>query len=483
MKNMLKNKKGFTLIELIVVMAVICILVLIAAPKFMGHTKEAKFTKLISNTKQLENASERYYMDKNDWPRFSDIPYTSAQITAFAQKVYDTTGKEANLDPLGNYYDVDYSKLSKYIHIPDDKMDYIIQNPVGNVYALENLTNNGEIRLNIQGITLNKNTTNVDVGEFEILTATVTPDNAIDKSIVWSSSNENISKVDISGKITGIASGLATITATTVEGNYQASCEVTVNAPPQPQVFNYLGNYESYSIPKTGKYKLELWGGQGGAGSSGTGGKGGYVYGEKQFIKDELIYVYIGGKGLGAYLNGGWNGGGTSGQGSGSGGGATDIRTVSGNWNNLTSLQSRIIVAAGGGGGGNGGGVGPLNGGSGGGLTGGFYIGSLYSFPTSAGTQISGGSINLWTTYWIVSGTGGNGSLGTGGKGGGFIIQSGSSSGESGSGGGGGYYGGGSGSVAGAGGGSSYYGTLASSGTTAGIQSGNGQAKLTYIGQ
>ena len=72
-------------------MAIIGILVLLAVPKFMGYTKEAKFTKLISNTKQLENASERYYMDKNDWPRLTDISYSSAQITAFSQKIYDIT--------------------------------------------------------------------------------------------------------------------------------------------------------------------------------------------------------------------------------------------------------------------------------------------------------------------------------------------------------------------------------------------------------
>ena len=58
----IKNK-GFTLIELIVIMAVIGILVLLAMPKFMGHTKKAQYTKLIANAKNLETASERYYMD------------------------------------------------------------------------------------------------------------------------------------------------------------------------------------------------------------------------------------------------------------------------------------------------------------------------------------------------------------------------------------------------------------------------------------
>jgi len=143
----LNNKKAFTIIELIVVMAVIGILVLLAMPKFMGHTKQAKFTKLISNAKQLETASERYYMDKNDWPRLTDVPYTADQISAYAQKVYDSTGKTITLDPTGNYYDIDYNKINNYIQIPDDKMEYVIQNPVGNVYALTGLSDIATNRL------------------------------------------------------------------------------------------------------------------------------------------------------------------------------------------------------------------------------------------------------------------------------------------------------------------------------------------------
>ena len=99
----IKNKKAFTIIELIVVMAIIGILVLLAMPKFMGYTKEAKFTKFINNTKQLENASERYYMENQDWPRLTDTPYTSLEINTFAQKIYDATGKEVALDTNGSY--------------------------------------------------------------------------------------------------------------------------------------------------------------------------------------------------------------------------------------------------------------------------------------------------------------------------------------------------------------------------------------------
>jgi len=145
----MKNKRAFTIIELIVVMTIIGILVLLAMPKFMGYTEKAMTTEILSNTKQLENASERYYMDKQDWPRLSDDSYTSIQVEEFAQQIKDKTGKVVTLDPDGEYYDIDYSKLSQYIQKPKDGIDYILQNPVGEIYYLEGITETAKTRLDV----------------------------------------------------------------------------------------------------------------------------------------------------------------------------------------------------------------------------------------------------------------------------------------------------------------------------------------------
>lgn len=68
------------------------------------------------------------------------------------------------------------------------------------------------------------------MGASETLSATVTPADATDKSVKYSSSDEAIATVTpVQGKITGIAVGTATITATTANGK-TAACEVTVNA-------------------------------------------------------------------------------------------------------------------------------------------------------------------------------------------------------------------------------------------------------------
>lgn len=78
------------------------------------------------------------------------------------------------------------------------------------------------------GVTLSSQGMDVGVGKTANLTATVTPDNTTDKSVTWSSDNERVAKVDKNGVVKGISDGTATITATTVDGGFTASCVVNV---------------------------------------------------------------------------------------------------------------------------------------------------------------------------------------------------------------------------------------------------------------
>ena len=83
----------------------------------------------------------------------------------------------------------------------------------------------------VTGVTLDKTQAEVNIHETLALNATVTPADADDKSIKWSSSNTSIATVDANGVVTGIKEGTVTITATAndkVLGTKSASCEVTV---------------------------------------------------------------------------------------------------------------------------------------------------------------------------------------------------------------------------------------------------------------
>ena len=80
----------------------------------------------------------------------------------------------------------------------------------------------------VTGVTLNKTATTITAGNTEQLTATVSPSNATDKNVTWSSSNTVVATVNTGGVVTAHSSGTATITATTVDGGHTASCVVTV---------------------------------------------------------------------------------------------------------------------------------------------------------------------------------------------------------------------------------------------------------------
>lgn len=71
-----------------------------------------------------------------------------------------------------------------------------------------------------------ESTLSLVVGEDKNLAATITPDNATDKTITWTSSNTTIATVDADGKVSAIAEGVATIIAQA--GSKIAICELTV---------------------------------------------------------------------------------------------------------------------------------------------------------------------------------------------------------------------------------------------------------------
>lgn len=87
--------------------------------------------------------------------------------------------------------------------------------------------NNGGTTVAVESVTLNKTELTLDIGGEETLTATVTPDNATNKSVKWSSDNTTVAAVT-NGKVTATAAGTATITATA--GGKSATCTVTVNS-------------------------------------------------------------------------------------------------------------------------------------------------------------------------------------------------------------------------------------------------------------
>jgi len=196
--------------------------------------------------------------------------------------------------------------------------------------------------------------------------------------------------------------------------------------------YEYTGSVQEFIVPYTGDYKIELWG----ASYQERTQLGSYTSGILSLTKDTTLYLYLGEKPFSCLPytecnRNSFNGGGIGGfftqsnymARTYSGSGATDVRLVSGSWDDFTSLNSRIMVAAG---------SGVCEGVcAGGGLVG--YVGSDYD-NGGAGTQTKGGKATSDATA---------GSFGKGGNG--FISTPYLPNCNDAFGGGGGYYGGGGG--------------------------------------
>jgi hypothetical protein len=88
--------------------------------------------------------------------------------------------------------------------------------------------------ISVEGVAVNKTSVSLLEGGREKLSATVSPSNAPNLAVYWSSSDIKIVSVDGQGNITAVAPGTAVVTVTTVDGGKKATCQVTVEAKPIP---------------------------------------------------------------------------------------------------------------------------------------------------------------------------------------------------------------------------------------------------------
>ncbi len=81
----------------------------------------------------------------------------------------------------------------------------------------------------VEGVSLDQEEVGLRMGDETQLIATVEPSDAKDKTVTWKSSDESVVKVDEDGNIKAVSNGSATITVTTNEGGFVATCRVVVS--------------------------------------------------------------------------------------------------------------------------------------------------------------------------------------------------------------------------------------------------------------
>ena len=82
----------------------------------------------------------------------------------------------------------------------------------------------------VTGVTLDKVSATMEIGDVLTLRPTVAPANATNKAVTWESGNPEVASVDQSGKVTALKAGETTVTVKTADGNKTAVCTITVNS-------------------------------------------------------------------------------------------------------------------------------------------------------------------------------------------------------------------------------------------------------------
>lgn len=101
------------------------------------------------------------------------------------------------------------------------------------------------VRVSVTGISLDKSSISLIFRETATITANVSPANATQKNVIWSSSDTSVATVSWEGVVTAVSAGTATITATAGDGCFVATCTVVV-----PDPF-YKEHYQGKNLPQT----------------------------------------------------------------------------------------------------------------------------------------------------------------------------------------------------------------------------------------
>ena len=149
--------------------------------------------------------------------------------------------EEAEAFSFTGAIDVEKGELSYTVH--ETLMEF-----TGLYFEFEDPTE----KIAVTGVELDQTEVEIKWGETVKLNATVTPEDATNKRVRWTSSDETVATV-MNGVVKAVGDGEAVITATTVDGGFTAECKVTVTGAP-----TYLLN-ESFEPAKDETYQVEGW--------------------------------------------------------------------------------------------------------------------------------------------------------------------------------------------------------------------------------
>ncbi len=161
------------------------------------------------------------------WQVWSKLLIENIKVTEDDTDIKLTIYTSAIAGAWGSYDDA-YLYKSGDIETSDDATDSTSADNTNETVETTDSNDSSDATVAVTGVELNKKKVSVGKGGTYQLTATITPSNATNTDLIWTSSNKKVATVSKNGLVKAKKIGKTTITVTTKDGSYTAKCTVTV---------------------------------------------------------------------------------------------------------------------------------------------------------------------------------------------------------------------------------------------------------------
>ena len=169
------------------------------------------------------------HQDLSEYAKAVNIPTKTSSLTNDSEFITSTEMTNA-ISIYQTIQDENLTTTNKTIVTAINELNNMIASILDRIENLENQGGTGGgTTIPVTGISLSTSTLNLIEGNSSTLTAIISPTNATNQNVVWSTNDSSVATVS-NGVVTAVSAGSATITASTVDGNYTANCSITVSA-------------------------------------------------------------------------------------------------------------------------------------------------------------------------------------------------------------------------------------------------------------